>query len=124
MLIAPSLDVVQQRDKVICLDSALVESFFNASPEFLLLSRLWQVMLFEKLLDCRLSMTEEVFDDEFDFIRDQLLRERQLARLWGFRPSSKKRRPEQVIRALAEHGDPARSRDNAKLARQPIREMA
>ena len=65
----------------------------------------------------------ELSDDEFDFTRDQLLRDRHLARLWGFKPSAK-RRPEQTIRALAEHGDPSRPRDNAKLARQPIAGVA
>ena len=65
----------------------------------------------------------ELAADELSFIIDQLVRDRKLARLWGFRLSSR-RRPEQAIRALAVKGDPVSSRANAKLARQPITEMA
>ena len=65
----------------------------------------------------------ELAADEIDFIRDQLIRDRKLARLWGFRASTR-RRSEQAIRALAFLGDPVSGRANAELARRPITQMA
>ena len=61
--------------------------------------------------------------DEVDYIREQLFRDKSLARLWGFKSSSK-RRPEQIIRALASQGDPSSGRANAELARRPASGMA
>ena len=65
----------------------------------------------------------ELAQAEFDFVQDQLIRDKDLAKLWGFRPSTK-RRPETAIRALAVAGDPSSSRVNAKLAREPTTGMA
>ena len=56
--------------------------------------------------------------DEFAYVQDQLARDKRLARLWGFRPSAR-RRPEMAIRVLAQDGDPLSSRNNSKLARRP-----
>ena len=61
--------------------------------------------------------------DEFAYVQDQLARDKRLARLWGFRPSAR-RRPETAIRALAERGDPSSGRANVQLARRPSSGMA
>ena len=65
----------------------------------------------------------ELSQSEFAFIQDQLLRDKRLARLWGFRRSAR-RRPETAIRALAERGDPSSGRANVQLARRPSSGMA
>jgi len=85
-----------------------------------------QTLLPEPSRDYRLlepGFAGELGPDEVEYIRDQLVRDKRLARLWGFKPSSK-RRPEQAIRALALQRDPSSGRINAELVRRPNNALA
>ena len=55
--------------------------------------------------------------DEFEYVLDQLIRDKILARSWGFKPSTK-RLPDQAIRRLALSGDPDHRSANRQLANQ------
>ena len=59
----------------------------------------------------------ELNPTELEFVLDQLNRDKQLARLWGFR-SSARRRSELAVRELALVGHPEHPSANMKLARQ------
>lgn len=63
----------------------------------------------------------ELGPDEFDFILENLLRDKKLSFAWGFQPG-KKRRPEWSIRQVAQWGDPDRRATNMALARQKMPE--
>ncbi len=80
-----------------------------------------QYPLFPELSgDCRLLVpgwAGELNPTELEFVLDQLNRDRQLARLWGFR-SSARRRSEPAVRELALAGHPAHGSANVDIARQ------
>ncbi len=59
----------------------------------------------------------ELNPTELEFVLDQLNRDRQLASLWGFR-SSARRRSELAVRELALVGDPEHGSANVNIARQ------
>ena len=85
-----------------------------------------QYQLFPELTgDCRLLVpgwAGELNPTELEFVLDRLNRDRQLARLWGFR-SSARRRSELAVRELALAGHPEQRSANADIARQTAAEM-
>src|SRR3972149_2078801 len=56
-------------------------------------------------------------DNELATLQDALLKDKELALWWGWRPSLK-RRTEAAIRAVAMYGDPDSRSRNAQLVRQ------
>jgi len=58
----------------------------------------------------------DISDDEVVFIRQELLKDKQLAYRWGFIPSHSTR-PADAIRRVAMGGDPERRSANVPLAR-------
>ena len=58
----------------------------------------------------------DISDDEVVFIRQELLKDKQLAYRWGFIPSHLTR-PADAIRRVAMGGDPERRSANVPLAR-------
>ncbi len=84
-----------------------------------------QYQLFPELTgDCRLLVpgwAGELNPTELEFVLDQLNRDRQLARLWGFR-SSARRRSEPAVRELALAGHPELRSANVNIARQTAAE--
>jgi len=64
----------------------------------------------------------ELNPTEIEFVLDQRNRDRQLASLWGFR-SSARRRSELAVRELALAGHPEHGPANVDIARQTAAEM-
>ena len=57
--------------------------------------------------------------DEFDFVQDELIRDKKLAYEWGFRPNAKGR-PEWALRQVTQWGQPDSRTANLALARHPM----
>lgn len=61
----------------------------------------------------------ELAPDEFDYLVDDLHKDKKLAFQWGFQPR-KKRRPEWAVRQVAEFGNPEVRTVNMQLARSQL----